>query len=479
MPSFYWNPHLETGNKRVDGQHRHLIDLTNRLADAVTGHGRVQESAALLDDLTNYAREHFRDEEELMSQSAQSPKAKKAHISAHRNFVAKLRRIAAKSALGEADTAEEILEFLVTWLVAHILDMDHQMIRALPDQPLRSERIGGSRLSTQRMLIAALTETERRFRLLAEQAPALIWICGPTGDRDFVNRRWLDFVGRSDMKAADIIWADLMHIDDRSRYAEFVSEQLSTHSIGEIEYRVKTAGGAWRWVVERVAPRMEGERCVGLIAVATDITAIKETTDTLERLVEERTSQLKVLANTDPLTGLLNRRALTERLEMEINRAQRYDRSLSILFCDIDHFKVINDRYGHSIGDEVLLEVARVISGRLSSTDFSARFGGEEFVIALIETGMTDAFREAEKLRRLIGALEIDGIEGSITISIGVTTLATTDDRKALIARADAAMYAAKQAGRNCSHTATAPIRIPFDLTWSDELDWVGSDDPS
>ncbi|MCU7852152.1 MAG: diguanylate cyclase [Candidatus Thiodiazotropha sp. (ex Monitilora ramsayi)] len=165
---------------------------------------------------------------------------------------------------------------------------------------------------------------------------------------------------------------------------------------------------------------------------------------------EER---LKQQATHDPLTGLYNRKALEERLTREIARCVRYNHRLSIFMLDIDHFKQINDQYGHQIGDTVLTNLTTLFERSVRKSDYAARYGGEEFVIVLSETTLDQAKDLAERLRQQIADHSIrleDNEEIQLTISIGVATYPDhADSWKALLKAADMAMYAAKKAGRN------------------------------
>ena len=162
-------------------------------------------------------------------------------------------------------------------------------------------------------------------------------------------------------------------------------------------------------------------------------------------------AELQRQANTDPLTGLLNRRGFEMRATLAIGLAMRHDRPLSVLSIDIDFFKRINDVHGHSIGDDVLYQLAQTLEQRARKTDLIARFGGEEFVVLLPDTATADAIALAEALRQTVENLEISPV-GSISVSIGVSSLHTQeqqDNLQSLIQRSDQALYQAKAAGRN------------------------------
>jgi diguanylate cyclase (GGDEF)-like protein len=175
-----------------------------------------------------------------------------------------------------------------------------------------------------------------------------------------------------------------------------------------------------------------------------------ENTLNLERL---RTAGL-----TDPLTGARNRRFLDERLFEEVARMQRSNESLAFLFVDIDHFKRVNDEFGHTVGDEVLREVAHRIAGTLRVSDVLTRYGGEEFAVLQPSTAGPEARIVAERIRRAVADEPVrllDGSELPVTISVGVAahgshlSMSTKEQAEALTKEADAALYDAKDSGRN------------------------------
>jgi len=159
------------------------------------------------------------------------------------------------------------------------------------------------------------------------------------------------------------------------------------------------------------------------------------------------------MASRDFLTGLFNRREALGRLAEEFSRSHRSGKPLSVIILDIDHFKRLNDTYGHSLGDEVLREVARRMVQAVRDYDIVCRYGGEEFLIATPETGIEAAYDLAERVRTQIMAMLIPyGTESepvSVTISAGVTQLDKLENVEKMISRADAALYRAKEAGRN------------------------------
>jgi len=157
-------------------------------------------------------------------------------------------------------------------------------------------------------------------------------------------------------------------------------------------------------------------------------------------------------ATTDALTGLRSKRHLTDELGREFSRARRYNRKFSLLMIDIDHFKAVNDRYGHQVGDITLRAVASNVLSCLHSDDLAARYGGEELVVLLLETKLEDAVVIAERIRQAIADLVVSYREAHlrVTVSIGCAEYSHDDENEVrLFERADQLMYAAKQAGRN------------------------------
>lgn len=171
-----------------------------------------------------------------------------------------------------------------------------------------------------------------------------------------------------------------------------------------------------------------------------------------KRLMREH-DRLSQASMTDELTGLLNRRALDRRLAEEIARADRYGTPLSLLVLDLDRFKQVNDRLGHSAGDAMLRAVGVLLRSEVRATDIAARYGGDEFALVLPEVNKTGAWAVAEKIRASFRTLSVDtggGVRTSTSCSIGVATLGGDyTDMDSLFNAADSALYAAKEAGRD------------------------------
>ncbi|MBC8478031.1 MAG: GGDEF domain-containing protein [Candidatus Delongbacteria bacterium] len=180
-----------------------------------------------------------------------------------------------------------------------------------------------------------------------------------------------------------------------------------------------------------------------------------ERAEKLAAQLQEANAKLQELVNIDPLTGVHNRRSMTQFLEHEYVRARRYDRHLALLLLDIDHFKKVNDTFGHPQGDSILREMSNLIKGLLRDTDMLVRYGGEEFLVMLPEAKLYAARIAAERIRRNVETHDFAHLPDStmhITISIGVTELLNEEvcnSTEELIKAADLKLYEAKENGRN------------------------------
>ncbi len=208
-----------------------------------------------------------------------------------------------------------------------------------------------------------------------------------------------------------------------------------------LEIRGPTSQGLRDFQVS-ISPMLDlTNRLLGAVVIFQDVT---------ER--HELESHLRFLATTDALTGVANRRSLLRRAEHEFRRARRYRRPMALLLLDLDHFKRVNDTWGHFAGDEALKALCDVCLGSLRSSDMLGRLGGEEFAVLLPETGVHDACGTGERIRQLVEQLEVDwhGRTIRMTVSIGVATIEQSDpDIYSLMRRADLALYTAKDVGRN------------------------------
>lgn len=164
--------------------------------------------------------------------------------------------------------------------------------------------------------------------------------------------------------------------------------------------------------------------------------------------LESANCELKRLSGIDKLTQADNRQRLDEVLQEELKRNDRYGTGLSVVILDLDHFKEINDSYGHPVGDMVLKEIAGILKNNVRGCDTAGRWGGEEFLIVLPQTDLYNAMAAAEKIRSVMEQTEFP-VAGHVTCSFGVASIRKDDDQDKLLSRADKALYEAKRKGRN------------------------------
>jgi two-component system cell cycle response regulator len=165
--------------------------------------------------------------------------------------------------------------------------------------------------------------------------------------------------------------------------------------------------------------------------------------------LQQREAQIVEMSLTDMLTGVGNRRRLEQALTLETGRASRTDGKLCAVMADLDHFKLVNDTYGHEAGDKVLAGFGEVLRQHTRATDIVARFGGEEFVVLMPHTELADAVATAERIRMAFAICRFDPLIQPVTASFGAVELAAGEQGDALLHRADVALYSAKQQGRN------------------------------
>lgn len=252
-------------------------------------------------------------------------------------------------------------------------------------------------------------------------------------------QRWNDELERVTSYAGEALAAlrpvDLIARDSRPAFEQAMQQALDEGAT-EVEADLLTRDGQRRPYVFS-SSRVDLDDTPMLSTVAVDISRRKEAERRLRRM-----------ATHDPLTGLLNRRGIDQRLNQKLKETRRYGRPLSVVLLDIDHFKDVNDTYGHDVGDEVLKEMAKAASVHLRESDMLARWGGEEFLVVAPETGHAGALELGEKLRETVEETPQPKV-GRITVSAGVATYREEEKGVSLVKRADEALYRAKENGRN------------------------------
>lgn len=287
---------------------------------------------------------------------------------------------------------------------------------------------------------------ERQEQRLSDVLEAAQELAIFTLDADGRIDEWSPSLARfTDAEPEHVVGSSFETLFDPASLVDTASLLASALRSGGTKFEgpIRSSTGASRSAEARVSPLLDSDgTTMGFGVVLHDTTA--------RRANEER---LLKLATTDPLTGARNRRAFLDAAELELRRSVRYGRELSVLLLDVDHFKTLNDRHGHELGDRVLVRLVETCQRTVRAMDVVGRWGGEEFVIVAPETGLSNAGVLAERLRASLSSLALDTPEGvvRITVSIGVATRSTDPDETIakMIARADVALYAAKSAGRD------------------------------
>ena len=326
-------------------------------------------------------------------------------------------------------------------------------------------------------------ENIKRFTDAIKGANIGFWDFFPQENKIFVNETWLtqkkydsatfrkdDDIFSELLNGFDFIMG-LIHPEDIEKTKTLISKHLKGEStLYEAEFRIKCADGTWKWIYDlgKVFQVDDEGSSLRMNGVHIDITNIKELQLTLEdkskeliqaneklKISIEEVQNLKeeyeIKSKLDALTMVYNKDYFMELAFAQLEIANRYKQTLSLLFLDLDYFKKINDNYGHLVGDEVLKEVVKRINSCIRNSDILARFGGEEFILLLPCTGQEDAFLLAERIRIYICSkvIKTNKLEVSISTSIGLSSNLNNNTLEDLIKKADHALYKAKKNGRN------------------------------
>jgi diguanylate cyclase (GGDEF)-like protein/PAS domain S-box-containing protein len=283
---------------------------------------------------------------------------------------------------------------------------------------------------------------DRFFRLSRDM------LCTANRDGYFVelNQAWSDTLGysREELRARPFV--DFVHPDDRESTIAEASQLFTGVETVLFQNRYLAKDGSWHWL--DWSSKFDATRNL-IYARATDVTEHKRLESEREHLVETLRSQ----ARRDSLTNLPNRRWFAEEIVREVSRASRQGFPMCAAMVDLDRFKLYNDEHGHPAGDRLLRESADAWIHTLRATDFMARYGGEEFVVLLPDCTLPDARVVIERLRA--------ATPGGQTCSAGIAALETGESPEHLLARADAALYAAKAAGRDRTIVAAGAVPMP------------------
>ncbi len=297
-------------------------------------------------------------------------------------------------------------------------------------------------ITAEKKLQAQLDEQSYLLDTMLNNIDAHIYVKDSERRFLYVNSRVAELFGD---KAQNIIGkkdTEILPEEIAEHFYQSDKQVFETNKKQVIEETAHDDNGDTSHYLSTKVPFNRPDKLPALIGFSTDVTE-------LFKLKE----QFKQLANTDPLTNLYNRRFFTEQAEKEYHRAKRYSLSMTLISIDIDHFKSINDNFGHPAGDQVLIEVANHLKASLRQSDILARIGGEEFSILLPETSAKSAMVFAERIREEQSKLKVIGDwQGAIklSVSIGVSSFLSSDKAfDAIFSRADKALYQAKNFSRN------------------------------
>ena len=274
------------------------------------------------------------------------------------------------------------------------------------------------------------------YKTIVETAPNLIWRSGLDAKCYYFNKTWLDFTGRTYEQEYGDGWAEGVHPEDLERCVKIYLDNFGNKTPFEMEYRLRRHDGEWRWINDRGVPAVdENGVFLGFIGSCLDVT------EKVEGYI------LKEMAQKDGLTGVFSRQYLMSRFKIEFDNAKLANHALSIAMMDIDKFKLINDLYGHSEGDNALKLFASVVRDALRQNDLFGRYGGDEFVIIFPNSTKEKAQKVIDRISNALktAVLKVDNAEIEISMSVGLCALTDEIAPEEMINKADQIMYENKK----------------------------------
>jgi len=476
---FPWNDNFVIGIPEIDAQHKKLVHMLNNLANNLVFNTDDIDRNKLFDDLADYATFHFHAEENVWHQFLAGDRWETAHKGAHESFVTDLAKLkSADETKSLNEVLEEILIFLTHWLAYHILESDKRaamVVLAIQSgmsieqakQKTHQEMLGATGVLIDTVLsmydtVAARTlqlmkieQTAnaliKRNQLMMQSTPEGIHVLDLQGKVIEFNEAFCNHLGYTHEETLQLRVQDFEALLPPEQIQVGLQKALKGHSQFETKHKRKD-GTLVDVEVVVSGVELDGVKC--LFALSRDITSRKEMED-----------KIRQLAYFDTLTNLPNRRMLNDRLSKALALSKRTGHFGVLMFIDLDNFKALNDNYGHDVGDLLLLEVARRLTGRMREMDTVARFGGDEFVVILSEIegckseATIYATAVAEQILATLGEPydlathdggETKNITHKCSASIGVVMFSNQENNlEELLKNADIAMYQAKDAGRN------------------------------
>lgn len=370
MKVFQWDQSFETGQTEVDRQHRRLVDLTNDFGQLLTDNAVDSADVdRLFAELVDYTQYHFDEEEKVMLNAGIDKRHFDLHQQEHQNFFQDV-TLLRKETLSDSDlSAKDLFEFLINWLVYHILGSDKNMARQINN---------------------------------------------------------------------------ISHGDSAAE-AFAAEEQQHDSSTAPL---LKSLNNLFQQVASRNRQLAELNR------------DLEDRVEQRTRELQEANQKLQQLATTDMLTGLANRRFAMQALEQLWTETARHHTPLGCMLIDADHFKQINDNYGHDAGDTVLCELGKQLQYVMRTDDIVCRIGGDEFLIICPNTDSKGLLHIAEQMHEQVARMQVQVTggfwNGSISVGIAVKSSAMKNTAD-LIKAADNGVYAAKAAGKNCIKQGELP----------------------
>jgi diguanylate cyclase (GGDEF)-like protein/PAS domain S-box-containing protein len=290
--------------------------------------------------------------------------------------------------------------------------------------------------------VESLQASERRYRALIENADDIICVLDPDGTVTYESSNTLRLLGYPSAALVGRGFRELVPADCAANVCALLNDAMAQPGRPlSSEVRLRAGDGSFR-EFEAIATSMLHDPAVGGIVLNLH--------DVTER--KALVAKLQAMSETDVLTGLANRRGFLKQAERELARARRSNLPLTVVMVDVDHFKRVNDRYGHAAGDLVLGMIAEQCRCVMREADITARFGGEEFVLLLPDATVDAGHTVVSRLRRAISAAKVATIKGeiSVTASFGLAAAPPDGDLESALRFADEALYEAKHAGRDC-----------------------------
>lgn len=318
--------------------------------------------------------------------------------------------------------------------------------------PERSEVITFARdIELRKALEAQLAEVEEKFEDLIENADDAICTADLDGCMTSVNRAAERLCGCVRSEILGRPFSDFVPREFHETLKKMTQLKMSGRRSTVFEVEILDRDGGRIPVELNTWLQVRDGTPIGIQGIARDVRFRRQLAEDLKQRnveLEAANTTIRSLLNQDPLTKLANRRSLEEELERAMSFAKRSLQPLALVLCDVDRFKLVNDTFGHAVGDEVLSAFGGLLGVSCRLEDTAARYGGEEFVLVLPNTPLESAIEFAERLRTRTETLQIPS-GAAITASFGVTIMQPGDTPDSLISRADAALYKAKQNGRN------------------------------